>query len=146
MSIPILFLDFDGVLNNVPSLKALGPRALDVECVKHLNTIVERVPRLRIVVSSTWRLLHTLEGLRDILVRHGFEHPRSVIGKTPSMDYPHTRGCEITSYLYFHPPGPIAILDDENDMAPHLGALFQTDVEQGLTAEIAAQVVERLNQ
>ena len=69
----IIFLDIDGVLNN----QTTGQ--IDKDCVMALNYFVEKIGGADIVISSSWRLTHTLPTLKSILksVR------ADIIGVTP---------------------------------------------------------------
>ncbi len=125
----IIFLDFDGVVNafNEPeSLRQLSPR-----CVKLLNKLIERTDTY-IVITSTWRILHAIEDLRQILVNSGFQFPERIIGITPRGG---RRGTEIEEWLK-QPTEEVEsfiILDDDSDMEPFLDRLIQTDSDTGLT-------------
>ena len=68
---PVLFLDFDGVLHPEP----LGDNAR-FSRVALLDTALDQVPDLQVVVSSSWRHGRTLEQLRaPFAERH---HPRFI--------------------------------------------------------------------
>jgi hypothetical protein len=114
---PVIFLDVDGVLNTMVSwgLRPI-PRALDQACVERLSLLVE-VTNACVVVSSTWRLLMTLDAIQDALSAKGFcAAADRLIDVT-------VRGCttrsdEIRAWLietYGARPDwpPFAILDDE---------------------------------
>jgi hypothetical protein len=151
---PVLFLDFDGVLNHSATQTwftfpdGAAFKGLDPENVARLNAICELVPEARIVVSSTWRTVLDLAGLREALRQFGFAYPERVIDRTPGwrtvagggiVGAYAERGHEIQAWLDAQPEAPstIAILDDAEDMvhlAPHLvrtdmwgGGLLDTD-------------------
>lgn len=94
----ILFLDFDGVLNNVPfdlhkkafpgmyssskdRLKNATSRHINPYCVEVLKFILSECKDLRIVVSSSWRKHFNLSELQWILKKHGVPADK-IIGKT----------------------------------------------------------------
>jgi hypothetical protein len=111
---PTIFLDFDGVLNNAAFNAACQERGIpcdewiDPAAVLLLNKITDRTGA-RLVVSSCWRIGHTLNWLRKRLAKHGVTG--YVAGKTheiPGGD----RSQEIARWLQRHPCERYAILDD----------------------------------
>jgi hypothetical protein len=164
MAAPVLFLDFDGVLNHAGTETRYtfpdGARfmGLDPVNVERLNGICELVPDLRIVVSSTWRTVLDVDGLRAALVQYAFRYPERIIDRTPGWRtitgggivgaYPE-RGNEIQAWLDAQPEAPraVAILDDAEDMVHLARFLVRTDMwGGGLTDKDAAAVVEMLAQ
>lgn len=109
MTAPVLFLDFDGVLNGLAYLRAFharrreiraagttappwrvsrgdpgcqaggGCHELDPAAIARLNTVVART-RARVVVSSAWRIGESVAWLRRLLAAHGAA--ARVLGKT----------------------------------------------------------------
>jgi hypothetical protein len=156
---PVLFLDFDGVLNHTgTNQRHNGFVGLDPANVARLNAVMREVPETRIVISSTWRLQHGVAELRGLLSEAGFEHPRAVVGKTPGWKesatgsivgaHP-TRGHEIQAWIDAEPAAPtaIAILDDAEDMAHLAHRLVRTDLwAGGLLDEHVPQVVAKLRE
>lgn len=82
MSAPVLFLDIDGVLNSARwfSVRAGGDNRdgltreeyqIDPDAVAILNRILGATGA-HVVVSSTWRLLHTPTAIHRILRRRGY--------------------------------------------------------------------------
>ncbi len=152
--IKVLFLDFDGVLNHRAHFASLPPgrKAVEVEyddnsfdraCVSRLSTIVERTG-CKIVISSTWRLLHSPGKNQRILRRHGFTRERCIVGVTPDL-HGRQRGHEIQSWLDEHPDvEAFAIVDDNSDMAHLLPHLVQTSFDTGLQDEHVERVVQML--
>lgn len=152
----ILFLDFDGVLNSQDWYVRRGeigglhiPRNqrddFDPAAGALLKSIVDRVPKLEIVVSSTWRLNADMATLRDYLSPFGI--PRgTVVDKTPRFPG-EVRGKEIKAWLDKNVTDicTFVILDDDRDMEPIMGNLIKTDNKIGLTAHEAEEVVRRLN-
>lgn len=73
----IIFLDFDGVVVCSPVERVALPNgkkvhALNGPAVERLNKIVEAT-NAEVVVTSTWRLHHSLERLTGYLERAGFK-------------------------------------------------------------------------
>lgn len=164
MAAPVLFLDFDGVLNHAGTETRFtfpdGARfmGLDPVNVGRLNGICELVPSLRIVVSSTWRTVLDVNGLRDALAQSGFRYPERVIDRTPGwrtiagggiVGAYAERGREIQAWLdaQAETPAAIAILDDAEDMVHLDRFLVRTQMwGGGLTDGDAAAVIEMLAQ
>jgi len=126
---PIIFLDFDGVLNShfYAKSKKMGLIDIDEDSVVLLNQIVQ-ASDAKVVVSSTWRLNRTIQELEDILLSKGFIG--EVIDKTKDLrrgpdadsivrgneilcwmkDNPAAIGCPYYNYTNY------IILDDDSDM------------------------------
>lgn len=100
----VIFLDFDGVLNSAASFmmekRRKTVRIADtlgaVNC-SNLQYILEQDRDVKLVISSTWRLLHTMVELQNILNGYGVEAAR-IVGKTPNT-LSGDRGHEIRLYL-----------------------------------------------
>ena len=153
----ILFLDFDGVLNNhtwmlkQPITTNLLYR-VDPDNVLHLADIVKATD-CSIVISSTWRKFKSIEEIRKILIEAGLPSPSPVIGATPVLwrDNDGTRkfrGDEIQLWLdnYNEPVSAIAILDDDNDMVHLLPRLVNTDFDLGLQPEHVKKTIKLLTE
>lgn len=138
----VLFLDFDGVLNSHQSatfwhnkrdqekwenemysswtgtLKEYIAHEFCPIAMSNVEELMRRVPDLKIVVSSTWRIGETPDTLRKIL------SPSKLIGDaiidvTPSFRERGGRGKEIQYWLDQHPEVThYVILDDDSDMLP----------------------------
>ncbi len=179
----ILFLDIDGVLNSAQSahffhkerekaklghpgfLDALGRRALrehefcPLAC-SNLCDILERVPDLMIVVSSTWRMGRDVEELRDVLEKAGVERSR-VISKTEvifernegGFNREIDRGLEIQAWLdnwngqNMMPVEDFVIVDDDSDMAHFKDTpqFVQTDWCVGLDFRKAMAIIYKFS-
>lgn len=150
---PLVFLDFDGVLNShayfTELRERLGERActwsrIDDRCVLRLERLVEEADA-DIVVSSTWRIQNDVRALRMILECSGFARQKHrVIDRTPCLGCVHPpwpcsqahRGHEIDEWLRKNRTQglpPFVILDDDSDMHPHLDRLVKTNHATGLT-------------
>lgn len=95
----ILFLDFDGVLHPLfPRTDRTHEENQHFEGCSRLANVLDRVaPRLRIVVSSTWRYGRTITELRTLLGPLGGR----VIGATPILNLvePGVRELEAQRWL-----------------------------------------------
>jgi len=146
--VKIIFLDIDGVLNSVQSVEMArrvesGRKGgIDVhdQCfcpiaISNLNCAVEDVSNLWIVISSTWRKLHTLPEIRQMLSMDGFLYPWRIFSSTPIKMSSWHRGSEILWWLQENAQkyevNSFAILDDADDMEPHMEHLVLTDHRHG---------------
>ena len=149
----VIFLDFDGVLNSVASMiynnrmKLLGlsytptHEAFDPIACSNLQYILEDLPEVQIVVSSTWRKYKTLAALQEIFDTNHILSER-MIGTTPEAESRY-RGDEIRAYLDAHPEvTEFVIIDDDSDMKPFMDRLIKVDCRNGLTWTDAEKVIE----
>lgn len=147
----ILFLDFDGVLNSKRWMATAGdvmPSSLldhrnhvDMAAVARLERIVAATGA-KVVISSTWRLIHPLSELKNILSKNGFTG--DVIGMTPNSKG--QRGNQIADWLNTN--GPVesfVILDDSDDMVHLMHKLVLTTWEHGLQDEHVVSAIGFLN-
>lgn len=163
MTDPIIFLDFDGVLNSIDSRKAERSNSrtdkLDPLAIERLNRLVA-LTGAKVVVSSTWRLcgkvvgyfsglggVHPVEEMARVLASNGFIG--NVIGVTPylntSREFTHRdgstwrcspRGDEIQRWRQDNGhTGPFVALDDDSDMPGCWDQLVQTSHDHGLLDE-----------
>ena len=140
----VVFLDFDGVLNNESCIADLNAsQRFHPPSVQALNEILRRTGAL-IVISSSWRCLWPLAELVEFLESEGVL-PRRVVGRTPELET--ERGVEINAWLKSapYPVASFVILDDMEDMAMHRGRLVLTSFENGLTQGHALEAVEILS-
>jgi hypothetical protein len=135
----LIFLDFDGVLNNDLELADYFGKNKDNDCVVpemigRLNKIVEATGA-KVVISSTWRNLFDLDVLSEKYLKgNGFIG--EVIDKTPDHGRKISfcersrglRGSEIKAWLDKCEDNVEAfvILDDDADMEPIMDHLVQT--------------------
>lgn len=140
----IVFLDFDGVLNSLSFCRAFPQRGLiglDEVAVQRVRKICFRTGA-KIVVSSSWRIIHALEDLQYRLGALGLPMDW-VIGVTPK--HLKSRGHEIQTWLDEHPEVTnFVILDDDSDMAHLMDRLIQTTFEDGLLEKHVKLAVEML--
>jgi hypothetical protein len=141
-----LFLDVDGVLNHPGTWgKRPSVEAIDRDKTIRLSALVEKLD-LHIVISSSWKHMHTIEEMRQMLHTRGLRHAATrVVSMTPhAFEFDHdSRGAEITVWLKLNAPDAhYAILDDMDlDSFEGLGEhLIQTDGSIGLTDRDCARV------
>ncbi len=132
----LIFLDFDGVLNSINyarRTRQIGEMSTTYDIDP---AAAERIRRLvfetgaKIVVSSTWRIIHNLQSLQRIL--GVFNIPaKDVIGVTPRMNA--DRGHEIQAWLDCTEEDieSFVIIDDSSDMAHLLLNLVHTSWRSG---------------
>lgn len=138
----IVFLDIDGVLNSIKwlteqyninqSFTYRSENEFDPEAVKLMSNFIEQV-NAGVVISSSWRCLHSLQEISDFLVLKGWTAPLP-FDVTPRTDKGF-RGDEINMWLQKHPEIiNYVIFDDDGDFHPNQN-LVQTDVENGIQIE-----------
>lgn len=149
MSVKILFLDIDGVLNNEAVFKDLrfGPFPLDYLAIEHLHKVIGETGA-KIVLSSSWRDVPHLERkLVGDMVFHTLDgvDARHEDGSTKRLWT--TRGDEIAEWLGRHPEVTrYAIVDDDSDMLPEqLPYFVQTSTQIGLTKNHITSLIRILN-
>ena len=129
----VLFLDFDGVLNLIPTSSNDGK--FYKPAMINLEFLLNKIPDLRIVVSSTWRR-NGLESVKEILKENGID-PRKVIditGHEKSSDDRDHRGYQVECWLKRNPEVKrFAIVDDQTDFVPLKHKLVKTSSHRGLT-------------
>lgn len=158
----ILFLDFDGVLNNSTSREKYGTGRFCAYNLANLKAILTQVHNIKVVVSSSWRVGRTIDQLISEFPKYMQMH-KYIIGKTEDsrpedlVDLHDGRGkvwssCKrgveiqrwIDSARSIDLDG-FAILDDDGDMAHLMPFLVQTNGLDGLTrskAEMTIKVLE----
>lgn len=147
----IIFLDIDGVLNNYnyaeQKYKEMRENAgkeglgvinncydyFDPVSVVALNTILQKTDA-KIVISSAWRIYNTKDELRDHFKKQGILD--RIISMTP-IDCGDSRGSEIDEWLQKNGKfvKNFVIIDDRDDMEPHMDKFVQTEFETGLRKE-----------
>jgi hypothetical protein len=140
----VLFLDFDGVLNVYPSPSRNGDFHKSA-CI-NLEMLLNRVPELKIVVSSSWRT-YGLEAIKDILKANGIDPRRilDVTGHEKSPDERDHRGYQVECWLKRHPKVKhFAIVDDHDDFIPLHDKLVQTKPSIGLSQANVERLLEIL--
>lgn len=142
----VLFLDIDGVLNLVPSHDNDGK--FHKPAMINLEFLLNKVPDLKIVVSSAWRK-NGLKSVRNTLKENGVD-PRKVIditGDEQSPDEKDHRGYQVECWLERHPEvKDFVILDDQTDFVPLKDKLVKTTGHRGLTQANVEKALEILGE
>lgn len=142
----ILFLDIDGVLNtdtlNDFKFHELhkGEGKLNSNCLKKLKYLIETIPNLRIVLSSSWRISEwSTSKLSYYFNIYGID-PSIIIDKTPRLQ---SRSIEISNWLDNNKlitQKWIAI----DDCHLSLDSFLKIDPNVGLTDENVNKIIEIL--
>lgn len=141
--IDVVFLDFDGVINT-PMLTEANMRrghaynheedrkVNNYRAICYLNELCH-LEKLKIVVSSTWRMADKQYPVAKALYNSGLDLDIEVIGCTPILHQ--DRGIEIKNFLVSHPQiDRFVILDDDSDMADLIDYLVLCNHEVGFGA------------
>jgi len=132
---PIMFLDFDGVLH--------PGQSETFEFMPDLYRVLDAIPDLEIVVSSTWRFTETGEGLRRLFDERYKDRVRDVCG--PELSVQHGRQAEIEAYAYLHGTRRFIAVDDRQDLfRPDCPWLVLVPRLQGLSGEHSSRVIAAL--
>jgi hypothetical protein len=142
-NIPVLFLDFDGVIN-------IDAGEFHPPCMQQLNRLLQTtLPTL--VISSSWRRTCDIDDLQKVLRDNGVDYAISDV--TPEL-YAYKkdgvvvasapRGLEIMAFRKCHRIKSCVALDDWDDIWMQ-DILIQTKYATGITEEIADEVIKRLN-
>lgn len=138
---PIIFLDFDGVINTFTWVKKNGKlemsccspsdmKVSNLDAIGWLNEIYEDIP-FDIVVTSVWRMSKTIKQLSKILYNSYLNKNIKIIGKTDVLYLP--RGMEIQKWLNDNEfKGKFVIVDDDSDMGELMPYLVRCDCYRGL--------------
>lgn len=169
MAINYIFLDFDGVLNTEEnqcrlqqfdlSCEDLYGRLFSPQAMNNLYRIV-KATGARIIVISSWKDIHGLDGLRQMWKKRGYKGMIHDVTRNDVSDewllnadlsaledfsMPHPKGMEIADYLKTHEVTNYVILDDEpialDEQREHL---FLVNPHDGLTDDVADKVIEFL--
>lgn len=169
MTYKVLFLDMDGVLNNVlyaqhvakkyggwESPLTVANTYLDPKNVAALKRVVETT-HCKLVISSTWRTSHSLAEFQNLFLELGFPAD-CVVGMTPEFSFrpsrlfdmpPATaRGSEVKMYLDENPHiERYAIVDDISQfLSEQSDAFVFTDDNAGLTEADADELIAILGE
>lgn len=170
MTTPIIFLDFDGVINT-PFILYKEPRVnnhidkfvSNLQAIKLLNWIYSEY-KFDIVISSTWRLGLSLEELKEILLNSGLNPEIKILGVTPDLrhkKYDHHIKLPFKKHIFIHTrrgheidlwlkqnnfKGKFIILDDDKDMWKHKDKLIILHPDDGLTMSKASELRYKLKQ
>lgn len=142
----VLFLDIDGVCNSAETFKKDPNAYFPID--PYMAFLVGRIEMntcCKVVLSSAWR--HHPESVEHVKKRIVpiFDLTKSIpiAGGAEMCE----RGKEIKEWLDRHPEVThYAILDDSSDMLPEQEPnFFKTNWQEGLTTEIAQNVITHLN-
>ena len=142
-AVALIFLDIDGVLRRIGSPLDV----FDRDCLGRFEAVVRAHPQVRIVISSSWRLLYRLD---DIRARFAPDIGARIIGQTPWLEDRRqaSHADEVLAYLadLTEPPGWVVIDDDERGYADAGVAdrLILTTGDRGFDARAAALLGEVL--
>lgn len=153
MNRPVIFLDFDGVLNteqyqaqlaidSKPTKDAWGP-VFDPRAVANLRKILD-VTCAEIVISSSWRYAHRLGSLRSMWkVR---ELPGEILDMIPCGATYISRGEDIECWLDRNGRPDYVIIDDLDDFYPSQHDRYiETNPIFGITEPNAQKAIEILS-
>lgn len=123
----IIFLDIDGVLRThksdsewsallgLPIPPIVFDRNFSNKAISNLNEIIH-FTGAKVVITSTWRVQHSLEDLKNKFRARGFRG--EVIDKTSVL---YDRGEEIQEWLDTHDVNKYIVIDDTiNDIIRHI--------------------------
>lgn len=142
----VLFLDMDGVVNNLSSMVHYNAH-LWPPLVCKLNQISNSDTDVKIVISSAWRIIFTMDEIKTMLYKTGWTYAHNIIDMTPTInDAGFTRGDEIQAWLDKQPAVThYAIIDDDSDMLEHQEPHFvKTLYELGITDDSVDKIKEIL--
>jgi hypothetical protein len=161
----ILFLDMDGVCNSKQHFLMVEDQKLDdiktgkegkLEYMKAytnpnnmwvLKYILEQVPDLKIVISSSWRNHFDLELFKELFKHYGLDGER-IIDKTPKM-FSSQRVHEINSWLDDHKDVEKWVAVDDHEIYlledPDKQNEILTDPWLGLTMNDAVLIIKKFN-
>lgn len=149
-TIKIIFLDIDGVLVTINSLRENhNGRDFDKTCLEFFNKLVSET-KSKIVISSTWRLIHSLEFLKKHFKDQGFLFPENIIGTT-TKEYA-DRGLQVHQWLednkellWKHDGHSYIVIDDDTkDILPHVQdhLFIHTNMEDGFQERHLKQALD----
>lgn len=143
----VIFLDIDGVLvtrNSIIYQYLNFPDDTSIrfsrKAVKNLNKLI-RLTKAKIVISSTWRLFHSLEELKNIIKKQGISgeiiSTTSVEKATIEEGIP--RGQKISDWLEQHPEVEQYVIIDDDIQADciqfHPYNCVETSYKRGFSPE-----------
>jgi hypothetical protein len=146
----LIFLDIDGVLNTSASL-AEGIHICPDKVILIRNLCIEL--DCQIVISSSWRVIHPLAEIKELLYRTGFYCRTRIIDGTPIIrrhdpDFiGFDRGYEVEKWLcskgneYNY-----VIIDDIDEFLPYQKSRFvKTNEHTGITSDDIFKIKQILN-
>lgn len=160
----VVFLDIDGVLNSDAWLKQQTKLRkqrgrpisfFDPAAVSLVRGLVEQTGS-KVVLSSAWRISHSLEDIKWYLADAGWPdaplidktpiHRRITFGEVaPFNRRLSRRGDEVAEWLNLHPVESFAVLDDWAEFYSNQN-FVQTDPKVGLTQKDVAKALKFLSE
>ena len=159
-----VFLDMDGVVNTVILHKHKHPfrkyirlkdgnyvdlclpgqkRVSNKQAVLWLNKICNEGDA-DIVITSSWRIGHSLDDIKKALYRSGLDRKIKIIGATKVLG---RRDAEILQWISSHYCDRYVVLDDDDfDLADVKQNLVRADTNVGLTYNEYKKAVEILTE
>lgn len=151
---PVIFLDFDGVLNNRhyrhggPGVFLVSDRTLDELIDPAKVALIQQIHEATgagVVVSSSWRKVRTEEQLLSMLRSKGYLGP--LLGVTTSNDFTWdvrlNRAAQISRWVQENNVDAWIAFDDWR-LDFHFVNFIQTSDETGLTEAQAKQAIQLL--
>lgn len=89
-----IFLDFDGVLRRESSPKS----RLDRDCVQRFEEVILQSADAKVVITSTWRLVHRLDALRRLFSPSFAGRIEGVTPDLPEVEE-FARHAEVIAYM-----------------------------------------------
>lgn len=142
----VMMLDVDGVLNSRQSVEMacridsnrqkgiyIHDQCFCPIAISNLNVVLEDITNLWLVISSSWRMHHSLTEIKYMLSLAGLLYPWRILSATPRGS---SRGEEIEKWLKKHAKEKevhsFCILDDDDfDMHPYMKHVVKTDGDNG---------------
>lgn len=145
----ILMLDFDGVLNTTPRT-AHNPESSKGKfyrpAVINLEYLLNKIPELKIVVSSHWRCLG-LEKVREIMKENGIDSNRVLDITGNEKCDGREREFQIAHWLAEHSEvDKFVIFDDDKDFNALKPKLVKINPSVGLTQANVEKAMEILDE
>jgi hypothetical protein len=145
---PIIFLDIDGVLNNMSYNPSAESYTFDRQCVGYFNYLIEKL-QPNIVISSAWRYMilqnhMSISGFRYLMQSHGVTSKINIVGITESDQRYPLRAEAVLAYLQDNnlKDYPYIILDDNDFGFTNYNLPFvQTNGKSGLTYKDCERVL-----
>jgi hypothetical protein len=154
MKTKYIFLDIDGVLWTVGwsiytrKQEERTYTEWDNICTSNLQYAIDKAKEegvdVKIVISSTWRLIYSIPELKDIAKKSGLD-PDLIVGVTARFP-DEKRGAEIQDWMNDEniQPEDIVIIDDDSDMLHLMPRLLHTDAYDGLVFTKTLELLQML--